>query len=711
MRAILVASLVLAVSPFSTSGQEASWRKVTLSGWRKQLQDPSSEARHAAAMEFMFMDLTMVKQAIPDLREALKDENRDVCNCAWRSLTRCDRTAASSVPNMMALLEKKVIDAKATEPQEDAVEALGNLGDSAAVPVLIRQLGINPQLDDAVALALYRLGAAAKPALPALKQLIRKDSPPEILAHAGMAIAFLEPDAPEVKQAIILLTPIQRIVKWSDGPPFLNAEFLVRFPDLTIKHLVPLLEDKDPKVRRGAARVLFAAGTKAKEEATAPLQKALQDPEAEVRVAMVRALFAVAPDNCITAIPILVKLLGPKGFYESEVAHMLRSYQDISLPLLIRELDSETRESVIGTLSSLRQYDYRSMPRLDAETIARRDALIFAALGDPSLMIRRGAAAVIRQLGTQVSAAVPSLLELAKDADAEARLDAIEALVAVDPGHHSWLIWLPSLEEVVREKNRYAQHRAIAQIRGLGPAAKAAAPTLLTAVDENEKEVRLSAAVALIYVDPSQRIKVLPTLLEEIKKQDSPWISDTAEALAEFGPVAKEALPALKAALAKKEDAYQHGKLIKALTRIDRAQIPPCRQEAEALLKDPRSGRLVLILDVLVLLPEWGAEAKPLAPVLRDLATNERINARIQIAAAVSLVLIGSDENDTGLNILRKAVNTPTEGAKREHLLRIADRLGPLAKPLAADLRPLTTDPSLGEYARVVLAKIDPKME
>ena len=74
-------------------------------------------------------------------------------------------------------------------------------------------------------------------------------------------------------------------------------------------------------------------------------------------------------------------------------------------------------------------------------------------------------------------------------------------------------------------------------------------------------------------------------------------------------------------------------------------------------------------------------------------------------------MLIGSDENDTGLNILRKAVNTPTEGAKREHLLRIADRLGPLAKPLAADLRPLTTDSSLGEYARVVLAKIDPKME
>ena len=49
--------------------------------------------------------------------------------------------------------------------------------------------------------------------------------------------------------------------------------------------------------------------------------------------------------------------------------------------------------------------------------------------------------------------------------------------------------------------------------------------------------------------------------------------------------------------------------------------------------------------------------------------------------------------------------------ARAARHFEIADRLGPLAKPLAADLRPLTTDSSLGEYARVVLAKIDPKME
>src|SRR6185503_18052744 len=105
-----------------------------------------------------------------------------------------------------------------------------------------------------------------------------------------------------------------------------------------------------------------------------------------------------------------------------------------------------------------------------AEIIARRDAMLVGALADPSLKIRRGSAAVARQLGPQASAAIPALLQLTKDLDPDARLDAIEALVAVDPSHHSWLSWLPALERVVVEKKDRASIRAIMEIRRLGPA-------------------------------------------------------------------------------------------------------------------------------------------------------------------------------------------------------------------------------------------------
>ena len=80
------------------------------------------------------------------------------------------------------------------------------------------------------------------------------------------------------------------------------------------------------------------------------------------------------------------------------------------------------------------------------------------------------------------------------------------------------------------------------------------------------------------------------------------------------------------------------------------------------------------------------------------------------VAAAVTLVLIGSDDG-TGRKMIRMVISSSEEGQRREHLLRIADRLGPLARPLAFELHPLTTDAHLGEYAKVVLAKIDPKVE
>lgn len=710
---LLITSLILASLPFPALSQEPTWGKLTLSGWKKQLQEPSEDVRHAAAMEFTFMDLAMVKQAIPELREARKDQNGNVGLCASYALFRCEEDATADVPKLFALLEGKDIDAKDTSARERAVRSLGNLGEKVAVPVLIRQFGINPRLDDATAFALCRLGTAAKPALPALKQLIRKDAQPEVLAHAGMAIASLEPEAPEVKQAVTLLTPVERFLKGS-SPPFLKAEFLVRFPELTIQNVVPLLEDKDKLVRRGAARVLAAAGPKAKEQAAAPLKSALQDSEAGVRVEVVRALFAVTPDDFSLAIPVLVKLLGANGFHDHEAAPMLRPHRDISVPLLIQELDRKStydQSAVIDTLYLLRQMDKYSKLPLDSETLAKRDTQLIAALKDPSLMIRRGAAALLKRFGPPASAAVPSLLELAKDADAEARLDAIGALVAIDPEHHTWRSWLPSLEEIIREKNPSAQRRAIRQIRTLGPAAKSAAPTLLKAVDENEGDVRWLAAVTLVYADPPQRLKALPALLEEIKKESSLWSSDTAEALAEFGPAAKEAVPALQAALASKRHfPYHQAKIIKGLTRIDRGQIPLCRPAIEELLKCRQAG-VVYKLDALMLLPEWGTDAKPLAPELRELATKEGINANVEIAAAVSLVLAGGDEDGTGLKIIRKAINTPENGQKREHLLHIADQLGPLTKPLASELRPLSTDAKLGEYAKVVLAKIDPKID
>lgn len=201
----------------------------------------------------------------------------------------------------------------------------------------------------------------------------------------------------------------------------------------------------------------------------------------------------------------LVKLLGARKYPVGGT--MLREHGDQAYPLLIRELDGKTageQTSLIHTLHIVRapKWDLGAL-KFHAATVARRDAEPVAALDAPSLSVRRGIAKVLAQVGptsATVATPVPALLRLAQDKDPEARLDAIDALLAVDAQHQSWEKWLPTLEAFLREKNNEARTRALVRIRWLGPRAKATAPTLVASLADAGPN-RALTAVTLVRVE------------------------------------------------------------------------------------------------------------------------------------------------------------------------------------------------------------------
>lgn len=83
-----------------------------------------------------------------------------------------------------------------------------------------------------------------------------------------------------------------------------------------------------------------------------------------------------------------------------------------------------------------------------------------------------------------------------------------------------------------------------------GPASEeAAGPLLQTALNDADPVVRLQAAVALYRIDG--RVKtVLPLLLRALKDPSDAVCWFAADCLRQIGPVAKEAVPAIRAALA-----------------------------------------------------------------------------------------------------------------------------------------------------------------
>lgn len=243
------------------------------------------------------------------------------------------------------------------------------------------------------------------------------------------------------------------------------------------------LQNKDPKIRIGAARVLALAG---KGNAIAPLSRATKDPDQDVRRAAVAALGALKDPR---AVPVLIDSLRDSyWFTRSEAANALGQLKDMqavkSLLGAVADTDSTVESSAENALIALCSTANSS----DAPTDE------FAAhLDDPNQKIALISAACLAIL--KDPRAVPSLLKVAASEDPQMRLHAVKALGGInDPAS------IAALRQGIKDSDEQVRGWSII---GLGRLKDSTAVPDLNAIAANPKEtpdIRAAAAASVKHI-------------------------------------------------------------------------------------------------------------------------------------------------------------------------------------------------------------------
>ncbi|HTU92013.1 MAG TPA: HEAT repeat domain-containing protein [Gemmataceae bacterium] len=269
--------------------------------WRKELSNRDASVRRSAAfalgrmgeeargavsqlVRLLLEDQNagvrgMAASAIGDIARALKDNNEAVWNKSGGTLVQLLKNDPSEQVRRSAAYALGAFGPQAAGATEDLIKALGD--DKASV----RQNA---------AWALGRISAAAGDAVTKLSQclrdkdaLVRRDAA-EALGSLGKAgakagrplieLAKSEPDTVVKKTALASLVRIA-------GPEQADAA----------KDLVPLLEDKDPKIRLDAALVLTRIGGEESANALSVLRSALKDSDPDNQESAAAALATLGP--------------------------------------------------------------------------------------------------------------------------------------------------------------------------------------------------------------------------------------------------------------------------------------------------------------------------------------------------------------------------------------------------------------------------------
>jgi HEAT repeat protein len=213
------------------------------------------------------------KDDVAALIKQLKDKDPNARSKAARALENIDPAAKDAVPLLIEVLK----DRDPGYPLAPiAAKALGRLG-SAAVPALMETLEVKDgRVQAYAATALMRIGPDAKPAVPALIEVVKKYKDPAHLARLN-AIAALGKIGPGAKEAVPTLAEVAK-----DKPP-MSAARLAAVTALgqigpeakaAVPTLIDLLGEEESKagpLRLEAARALGQIGGAAGEEATSAL--------------------------------------------------------------------------------------------------------------------------------------------------------------------------------------------------------------------------------------------------------------------------------------------------------------------------------------------------------------------------------------------------------------------------------------------------------
>jgi HEAT repeat protein len=336
-------------------------------------------------------------------------------------------------------------------------------------------------------------------------------------------------------------------------------------------------------------------------------------------------LLAGLGENAAPAIPELIALLGDEQVAEWEellftrtvgkvASQALKSIGHKAVPALADAMVTRPEKAIrIAAASTLVElFDKSDQKPLIFQRLDRATA-------DPEEAMRRVAVQGLGRMGPMAKPALAHLIQIVKGDPSEwVRFEAVTSLGLIDPTGER--VILP-LTEALKDRSAYVSSAAARSLGSFSPSAKSSVPALTAALDDprdiqlgthstlairalrcdvaealgrigtdakaaipalrkavardRNPEVRVSAALALSQIDPNDHGAVSAIIRElELKGEGTSGQEAAIKALAESGPKARAAVPALLRSLVNDEPSIR-SLAVRALAAIgDRTVIP-----------------------------------------------------------------------------------------------------------------------------------------
>jgi HEAT repeat protein len=434
---------------------------------------------------------------LPILFEALKDPNPAIRRAAVQNI-HC--TGAKTTPGFLALIEAlKDQDPEVRGAADFAICCVGLTSEHPAVQAALALLLEDLKSQDAnvrsgAVRAFASMGSASKPALAALIEA-SKDADEKVRANVARALGAIAPAADAVVATLLvaLRDPDKRVRSAA-------ASALMSAPARAVVYpLILALQDREASVRRNAADSLARRGAGF---AAPRLIQLMSDPDTEVRNAARRALEAIGQGaaqalikaskdkdaNIRKDVALIFVKVDPYAALTAQIEALkdgdasVRSAAASSLGWYLQGREGETVipvliEALKDRDASVRNSAAFSLGNHEEPTLVV--AILIAALKDQDPQVRSKAASALGAVWPRVTAAIPALIDLLEDPNADVLKHAIGALGKINTAATAAVI-IPRLVRLLNRRDRGIQEAVIGALATIGePAAPALAKLLM----------------------------------------------------------------------------------------------------------------------------------------------------------------------------------------------------------------------------------------
>jgi HEAT repeat protein len=493
----------------------------------------------------------------------------------------------------------------------------------------------------------------------------------------------------------------------------------------SVPALVAALKDHDANVRAEAAEDLASLGPLAG-PAVEALREGLRDTDPFARVSVAAALLHADPEAG-DGLAVLVKALGDKEAGARTAAATALAGAGKQAAPASRELRRALREDAAAPVRRAAAF---ALGRLvldgspdDQERKKTVAALAAAVRLDPDRDVRCWAVRALRKFGPDAKAALPELRRAVLQDEDSVPAAAADVLARLGTDG------VPALVEAVqaRGRGRGLTGRVVDCVGDLGPAAREAVPALRDLLGDEDRDVRLAAALALQRVGARADAEAAARAYGQLLNDEGAGFTALSR-VGRMGPSGRAALPGLRAAVSEKKVlAWSWVPWMIGEVGGDPEAVPALRElldernyriRAGAAFALARSGGRREALAVLVrmlrsedddareraaeALRELGPDAAPAVPDLRKvLSAGKDAYTRAEAAAALwhvqrreELELLVHDPRQEALIPLIAMLRADDPRERSAAVTRLVD-LGPDARRAAPGLAAVLRDPDV----------------